>query len=125
MPWDYDGTFGRNWDASVFPATAWLSNNLFDRLLEDPAYRARFVARWNRLREGPFSAGTIQGMIDLNLRTLGEAARRNASRWPVGDGPYPDQLSLAQDAAQMKSWMEAHLQWLDREINQRFGAKGS
>jgi spore coat protein H len=124
VPWDYDGTFGRNWDASVFPATAWLSNNLFDRLLEDPAYRARFVARWNRLREGPFSAGTIQGLIDLNLRTLGEAARRNAIRWPVGDGPYPDQLSFAQDAAQMKAWMEAHLQWLDREINQRFGAKG-
>ena len=54
-PWDYDGTFGRNWDGNVFPASVWLSHHLFERLLQNKAYRDRFVARWNYLREHEFS----------------------------------------------------------------------
>ncbi len=115
-PWDYDGTFGRNWDATVFPHTAWLSNHLFDRLLRNATYRARFVVRWRQLREREFSAKVIQRMIDDNVRTLGEAPRRNAARWPTRDGAYPDQLSFEQDIAQMKSWIEARIQWLDAQM---------
>jgi spore coat protein H len=120
-PWDYDGTFGRNWDASIYPADAWLSNHLFDRLLSSPAYRDRFTARWNHLRQRQFSAGTIQGMMDSNARVLGEAVRRNAACWPPAQGPYPDQVSFEQDLAQMKAWTEARIKWLDQEINQRYG----
>ena len=116
-PWDYDGTFGRDWDASPFPHDAWLSNHLFDRLHKDQAYRARFKARWNQLRRRQLSVETIRGMIDANVRTLGDAARRNAQRWPTTEGPYPDQVSFEEDIANMKSWIGARLQWLDQEIN--------
>jgi spore coat protein H len=115
-PWDYDGTFGRNWAGNPFPHTTWLSNHLFDRLLGHAPYRARFVARWMRLREREFSAQVIQRKIDDNARTLGEAVRRNATRWPTNGGGYPDQLTFAEDIAQMKSWIEARIQWLDGEI---------
>ena len=54
-------------------------------------------------------------MIDANARTLGDAARRNARRWPT-EGNYPDKLSFAEDIAQMKSWIAARLKWLDKEI---------
>jgi len=118
VPWDYDGTFGRNWDGNPFPHTAWLSNHLFDRLLNHAPYRARFVARWKRLREHEFSARLIQRMIDDNARTLGEAARRNAARWPTTGGGYPDELSFEEDIAQMKSWIEARIRWLDADIQQ-------
>ena len=116
-PWDYDGTFGRNWDGNPFPHTAWLSNHLFDRLLGHAPYRARFVARWKRLRVREFSAQAIQRMIGDNVRTLGEAARRNVVRWPTTGEGYPDQLSFEEDIAQMKSWIEARIQWLDAEIS--------
>jgi len=118
-PWDYDATFGRNWDATVVAPSAWLSNHLFDRLMGDRVYRERFARRWKELRERQFSAKSIQAMIESNAHTLGDAARRNAARWHPAAGHYPDRLSFDQDVAQMKAWIEARLQWLDGEIQRR------
>jgi hypothetical protein len=115
-PWDYDGTFGRNWAAHPYPSTAWLSNHLFQRLLGDAAYRGKFAARWRKLREREFSAKTIQAMMEANARTLGKAVRRNAARWPTATGGYPDQLTFEEDVAQMKAWIEARLNWLDQTM---------
>ena len=119
VPWDYDGTFGRNWDASAVDATAWLSNHLFDRLMGDRAFRERLTSRWKNLREQEFSAKTIQAMIESNARSIGDAARRNAARWRSVAGHYPDRLSFEEDLAQMKSWIESRSKWLDREFKRR------
>jgi len=121
-PWDYDSTFGRNWQASRTAPDRWLSNRLFDRLHNDAAFRQRFAARWKQLREREFSVLTIHGLIDENVRTLGDAAQRNAARWRTLDGPYPDRLTFEQDVAQMKEWVAARLQWLDAEITRRAGS---
>ncbi len=118
-PWDYDATFGRNWDASRVGPDAWLSNHLFDRLHGDAAFRKRFAARWNQLREREFSFEAIHGLMDENARTLGDAAQRNAARWRTLYGPYPDRLTFAQDLAQMKEWVAARVKWLDAEITSR------
>jgi spore coat protein CotH len=118
-PWDYDSTFGRKWDASRSGPDLWLSNRLFDRLHNDAAFRQRFAARWKQLRDREFSVAAIHGLIDENVRTLGDAAQRNAARWRTLDGPYPDRLSFEQDIAQIKEWVAARLQWLDAEITRR------
>lgn len=118
-PWDYDATFGRNWDARPVTPDRWLSNRLFDRLHKDPAFRQQFAARWKQLREREFSVAAIHSLIDENVRTLGDAAQRNATRWRTLDGPYPDRLSFEQDVAQMKEWVTARVQWLDAEIARR------
>ena len=119
VPWDYDATFGRNWNAAPVGTDAWLSNALFDRLLGDATYRAKFVKRWGKLREGLFATPLVQGMIDGNARRLGSAAIRNAARWPVTDGWYPDHTGCAEDIAQMHTWVEGRVKWLDQEISQR------
>ncbi|MFI5381070.1 MAG: CotH kinase family protein [Tepidisphaerales bacterium] len=119
VPWDYDGTFGQNWNATPLPPELWLSNHLFDRLLEDPDYRRRFAARWQQLREKEFSVRTIQGMIDANAKELAGAARRNADRWAAAAGAYPDRVSFEQDVAQMKTWIAAHIAWLDQRIRRQ------
>ena len=111
-PWDYDGTFGQDWGGRRLPASIWLSNHLFNRLQEDEAYREKFAARWNYLRDHEFSVKTIHALIDENARTLGDAVRRNAARWPEHG------LSFAEDLAQMKSWTEERIKWLDQRINQ-------
>jgi CotH kinase protein len=118
-PWDYDATFGRSWDASRVGPDAWLSNRLFDRLHEDAAFRQRFAARWTQLRAREFSVAAIHGLIDENVRMLGDAAQRNAARWRTLDGPYPDRLSFEQDIVQMKEWVAARVKWLDTEIARR------
>jgi len=121
-PWDYDATFGRNWEASRVGTRTWLSNHLFDRLLSQAEYRKKFSARWKQLRERQFSAQSICSMMDENAVTLGEAAKRNALRWHTLDGPYPDRLTFEQDLAQMKGWIAARLKWLDQEIDRLSGA---
>ncbi len=118
-PWDYDGTFGRNWNATPVSPSEWLSNRLFDRLMGNRDYREKFAARWRRLREREFSVATVQGLIDASVRTLGEAARRNAARWRQAEGYYPDQLTFDEDVSQMKAWVEARVRWLDGEITRR------
>ena len=118
-PWDYDATFGRNWDATRVDASAWLSNHLFDRLHGDAAFRKKFAGRWRQLREREFAVATIHRLIDDNARTLGDAAQRNAARWRTLDGPYPDRLTFVEDLAQMKEWVTARVKWLDAEIGRR------
>ena len=115
-PWDYDATFGRNWEASRVEHTAWLSNRLFDRLLGASDYQTRFAERWQRLRASQFSVKAIHILIDANVAVLGDAARRNAVRWPTTEG-YPDKLTFDQDIAEMKAWVIARTQWLDQEIS--------
>ena len=118
-PWDYDATFGRNWEASRVEPTAWLSNHLFDRLHSNDAFRKKFAIRWKQLRAGEFSIRTIHGLIDENVRALGGAAQRNAARWRTLEGPYPDRLTFEEDIAQMKAWVVERVNWLDAEIGRR------
>jgi spore coat protein CotH len=115
-PWDYDGTFGRNWNANRTSTDFWLSNNLFDRLMKDPDYKKRFQDRWRELREKQFSIKTICGMIDANVEVMGKSADRDAKRWESQEGVYPDALSFKEDISQMKQWVAARNAWLDKRI---------
>src|SRR3954469_10875937 len=115
-PWDYDATFGRNWNATIVPPTAWLSNHLFDRLFANADYRKKYTARWKQLRKNQFSAKALTGSIDSNVRTFGEAVHRNAAKWKAAAGYYPDKLTFEEDIAQMKTWIEERLQWLDQKF---------
>jgi hypothetical protein len=118
-PWDYDATFGRNWEGSRVGTTEWLSNHLFDRLLNDPTYARRFAARWKQLREREFAVPTICRMIDQNAQELGAAVERNEARWRSDNQFYPDPLTFREDVAQMKRWVALRAKWLDQEIEQR------
>ncbi|MGE5607894.1 MAG: CotH kinase family protein [Bacillota bacterium] len=119
IPWDFDGVFGQNWDATPLPPELWLSNRLFDRLLEDPDYRDRFAARWQQLRDRQFSTESIHKMIEANVKEIAAAAGRNATRWAATRNRYPNQLTFEQDVARMKTWAAAHLAWLDQTIQDR------
>ena len=119
VPWDYDGTFGRNWDGSRVGPKEWLSNRLFDRLWSDPAMRAAFLRRWRELRAGPFQAEAIARRIDDNALALGPAIRRNEQRWKRIDYAAPRELTFEEDVRQMKAWTAERLAWLDAEIARR------
>ncbi|TXI10153.1 MAG: hypothetical protein E6Q76_04530 [Rhizobium sp.] len=119
VPWDYDATFGRNWEGSLVEPREWLSNHLFDRLLGNRTYKQKYAARWKALRKQQFSVENISLMIDENAKTLGPAAARNEKRWkdiPEGD---TSQLTFAEDIRQMKKWVAARTKWLDSEIARR------
>ena len=117
VPWDYDATFGRNWEGSPVEPTFWLSNNLFDRLLSNPGYRQKHAARWNSLRQRQFSVENLHRMIDENVRVFGPAAQRNEKRWSPIRGNDPGSLAFTEDVAQMKDWVVARTRWLDAVID--------
>ena len=94
---------------------------MFNRLLRHDAYRQKFAARWQNLRNRPFSVTNIKRLMDENARTLGAAVRRNEARWKTLTGPYPDRLSFEDDLKEMKEWTAARLEWLDQEIARRCG----
>ncbi|MFM7241058.1 MAG: CotH kinase family protein [Opitutia bacterium] len=119
VPWDYDATFGRNWDGSRVGAKEWLSNRLFDRLWTDAAMRSRFRQCWETLRAGPFRAEAIGELIDANTRALGPAIRRNEARWKQIDYAAPRELTFDEDVRQIRAWTSARLAWLDAEIARR------
>jgi hypothetical protein len=121
VPWDYDATFGRNWEGSRVSATEWLSNHLLDRLLEDPEYQRAYAARWAELRRNLFSQANIERMINENVKALGVAIRRNDARWAESMGGTGDGALFATDIGEMKRWVAARLKWLDKEIESRTG----
>lgn len=116
VPWDYDATFGRSWDASRLPPEKWLSNHLFNRLLKNDAYKQKYMARWRELRRGAFAVTHIARMMDENVATLGAAAKRNEQRWDTLNGPYPDQLTLEDDVKEMKAWLVLRHRWMDQQL---------
>ena len=121
VPWDYDATFGRNWEGSIVEPNEWLSNHLFDRLLGNATYKQKYAARWRALRKRQFSVENIARMIDDSARTLGTAATRNERRWKEIDTRDSHQLTFAEDLKQMKNWVAARTKWLDAEIGRRTG----
>lgn len=119
VPWDYDGTFGRNWDGSQVDEKTWLSNRLFDRLLANAEYRRKFAQRWRELRARVWNTSNILKLIDDNTRTLGLAVRRNELRWRNLDGKDPKAFNFNTDVAQIKNWVTKRAAWLDTELAQR------
>ena len=117
-PWDYDGTFGRNWNSTITRHSDWLSNNLFTQLLSSETYRKQFIARWNYLHKRQFSVKAIHSLIDQYVLALGKSARRNFIRWPANAYIYADKVSFEDDIAHIKSWTEYRINWLHQEINQ-------
>ena len=119
VPWDYDATFGRNWDGSRVGPDVWLSNRLFDRLMGNAFYRPLLIKRWQELRKNQLSEATLLRMIDENVRTLGPAAMLNQRRWRGIDGSNPADFTFAKDVAEMKAWVPQRLAWLDGELRRR------
>ena len=111
VPWDYDGTFGRNWDATVVSPNAWLSNNLFDRLLDEPAHEPVFVESHSspdrRLRGGsgrcrPAQRGALarrarplSGSPQLSGRRAGDEIMDRCPAQVAGRGDWPDFETVA------------------------------
>ena len=119
VPWDYDATFGRNWEGSPVEPTFWLSNHLFDRLLSHEVFRRKYLDRWQALRRRQFSVETVHRMIDDNARSVATTARRNESRWTPIRGAESGSLAFTEDVTQMKEWVVARTRWLDAEMERQ------
>lgn len=133
--WDFNGSMG---NADYFEASkieGWHFDNRefpednpwgwcwWERLLEDPGFRAAVASRWGELRSGELADDALTGDIDGWEQQLEAPAQRNFERWPVlGEYIWPndegseERESYAQEVAYLRAWILDRAAWMDREL---------
>lgn len=111
-----------NFGTMFSPPVTW-----FARLRQDPAFEARFIARWRELRPTVFSDANIDALIDRKVVELGEATDRNFARWPIFGVPdrllrflaYPPPWpkDYNEEIAKMRAWFRERAAWMDGAID--------
>lgn len=98
------------------------------RLLRDPAFKERYIARWNELRDGIFATETMNARIDAIVAEVGTAQARQFLRWKtlgytlfpdirylMFNGPHPD--SYQGEIQYLKDWLRNRAEWIDANID--------
>lgn len=129
IPWDLDGTFGRNWDGSRGPCAATNNydnylrgegkqNYLVERLyrLDAQNWRERVRRRYAELRRGPFSADALLQRFEHYRSQLEKsgAGERERRRWDGQGGRTPD---YAGEIKYLEGWLKERLATLDRKYD--------
>jgi hypothetical protein len=99
------------------PDDSWIIQFWWQKMWEDPFYRAQLKARWLELRAGPLSNARIFHKLDSLTQTVQEAQVRNFERWPIlNDWVWPNVFCCGpfdQHTAFLRNWLQARLFWMD------------
>jgi spore coat protein CotH len=116
VPWDYDATFGQNWNTAPGPLGGWITNRLITRLLGRTEVRQRWCDRYVELSTTVWSVSSQLELVDDYLVELGDAPSRNFDLWPLDAPAYLRELTFDGEVATVRTWIEAHAEWLDAEV---------
>ena len=131
--WDLDLSSGNASYGGVWKAEGWM---LFpddprrgsavpfwwDRLFEDPAFRARLRERYYTLREDVLSEPALFRLIDETAQTLDAPQKRNFQRWPtlgkyVWPNPRPYARTYPDLIQNLKTWFHQRFVWMDANVD--------
>lgn len=119
--WDFDRTMGCDSDGRADDPTWWDASNITSDttyiwdygwcrgLFDDPALRARYVARWEELLADELSVATMHAILDRMEGELAEAAPRNYSRWT----DYPPRGGLEGELDLLRDWLADRHAWIE------------
>ena len=111
IPWDMDGTWGRNWDQSIVGYTGILTNNLYDRVLNTNSndFKSEVSNRWGLLRKNELTIKNIISGIEAykNKFIKCGAIDRENKRWENAD------LNLEEEFNMAKDWINNRIAYLD------------
>ncbi|MBI2422280.1 MAG: CotH kinase family protein [Candidatus Hydrogenedentes bacterium] len=126
--WDFDLAFGnisfggyespRGFILPALSGRAWPP-----RLLEDPAFAARYVARWQELRNGVLADEYVDSVIDALVADMKTGPARNFLRWNIlGANIFvthtrPQPATHAGEVAQLRAWIRDRAAWMDAHID--------
>lgn len=126
--WDYNNCFDnyqwfpQEYDAFFMKDAAW-----FSRLLQDPVFVEKVIARYRTLREGIFSETYLNEQIDAQQALLGDAIDRNFAIWGYTfyehlvrheNGYHMNPASYDEAIAQLKKAIHTRLTELDEHITE-------
>ncbi len=111
IPWDMDGTWGRNWDSSKTDFSGILTNNLFDRLLSTNSgdFKSELKKRWESLKDNELKFENIINRFENyknNFINSGAADRENR-KWENAN------LNLESELIIIENWLVDRITYLD------------
>lgn len=123
--WDFDLAFGNAGYDDVDKTYGWHIRNAswFDRLFQDPAFKAKVNARWNTLKtEGKLDY--IFQYAEARATWLDKQQKKNYTIWSVTDfadwirhGSHGGTGSYDAEAKEMIRWQRERYKWIDSELN--------
>lgn len=131
--WDFNLAFGNDGRSSPsgwiyqynqnFPGDLWLIHFWWERLLDDPQFRAVIKERWELHKSGRLSIANINNIIDQWSVYLNEngAVGRNYDKWPVLGVALPFNSYVGQtyedELNYLKGWITSRHFWMDQQIS--------
>jgi len=127
IPWDMDGTLGRNYAGSDHTSNATRDyrdflrreghqNALFERLykLDPNDWNAQMAKRYRQLRRTHFNPQRLSERITslLHLMEQSGAHLRESQRWNNANGL---RINIPQDAEFIKAWINRRIAYLDKQ----------
>jgi len=110
LPWDLDGTWGRFWNGDATSPTHILSNNLFDRLIENDVdgFRNKLKQRWGTARNNIFTSDNIMSYFEnyADVMEQTHAFERDRTKWELNN-------TLTEELDFTRGWVENRLDFLD------------
>ncbi|MGB0932951.1 MAG: CotH kinase family protein [Lishizhenia sp.] len=111
LPWDLDGTFGRNPFGEKTPATDYLvSNSFFNRFISTNVggFNQLLKMRWTELRATAFSNNTLFQLLNTNFHQLHKykAIELENEIWDANLASHLEQFYT-------QNWLSDRLQYLD------------
>ena len=121
--WDFNLSSGNHYLEPLRQTEGWLLTERIwvERLLQDPAFVERYVARWQELEQSGVFANLIS-KVDEYAATLAEAQERNFEQWPIlGEVVWPNPpeytfMTYEEEVAYLRDWLQARVTWLDENI---------
>lgn len=123
--WDFDLAFGNAGYDDVDKTYGWhvRSASWFDRLFQDPAFKAQVKARWNNLKaEGKLDY--IFLYADARATWLDKQQKKNYLLWSITDfadwirhGSHGGTGSYEAEVEEMIRWQRERYKWIDIELN--------
>ncbi len=91
-----------------------------EQLFEDPAFVARYRARWRELRQGPLSNEALLASLDAAREQLEESQGRNFERWDVLGRPLWGNTFVGatweDEVDYLRDWLIERTAWLDAQL---------
>ncbi len=121
-PWDFDLAGGNSDVASINDPVGWhlrTGSPWYSRLFQDPAFEAKVRAKWNAMKTSQID--TLQTYIDDQAYRLALSQVRNFTIWPIlSYAFFPASVvpgSYAGEVAQLKTWLQNRVTWMDAQFN--------
>ncbi len=115
IPWDMDGTWGRNWNSSSADYSGVLTNNLFSRLLSTNSnnFKSELKERWKSLKENELKFENLIAQFEKyknNFIKSGAIDREN-KKWENAG------VDLESEFIMIKNWLKERIDYLDDYFN--------